>query len=213
MAQEEGYQKDHDTQEVQGSYSYTSPEGEQITVQYIANENGFQPVGSHIPTPPPVPEAILRSIKFNEEQQARGIIDDGSYRQDSQPSNQYLAPKSSYSSDKPTNQYLAPSVSSRFSSKPSNQYLAPGSRQTYTQPSNQYLAPKTQVTPPKPNNQYLAPKSNNQYVAPKPNNQYLAPRTQSRPTNKYLAPEVTAKSGNQYSAPRQSFSEQTGYHY
>lgn len=37
-----------------GSYSYTSPEGEVISVQYVADdEGGFQPVGDHLPTPPP----------------------------------------------------------------------------------------------------------------------------------------------------------------
>lgn len=34
----------------QGSYSYISPEGEPISISYIADENGFQPTGSHIPT-------------------------------------------------------------------------------------------------------------------------------------------------------------------
>ncbi|KAH8400964.1 hypothetical protein KR009_002187, partial [Drosophila setifemur] len=36
----------------QGSYSYMSPEGP-ISITYIADENGFQPVGAHLPTPPP----------------------------------------------------------------------------------------------------------------------------------------------------------------
>ncbi|XP_078053765.1 cuticular protein 18 [Augochlora pura] len=34
--------------EARGSYSYTAPNGELVQVSYIANENGFQPVGSHI---------------------------------------------------------------------------------------------------------------------------------------------------------------------
>lgn len=34
----------------QGSYSYISPEGEPVSISYIADENGFQPTGSHIPT-------------------------------------------------------------------------------------------------------------------------------------------------------------------
>ncbi|XP_066250126.1 pupal cuticle protein 20-like [Euwallacea similis] len=48
-----------------GQFSYTSPEGQRINLQYTADENGFRPVGSHIPTPPPIPEAILRSIEYN----------------------------------------------------------------------------------------------------------------------------------------------------
>lgn len=35
--------------EVKGSFSYTSPEGENIALSYIADENGFQPTGDHIP--------------------------------------------------------------------------------------------------------------------------------------------------------------------
>lgn len=34
-------QKDLETQVVQGSYSYTSPDGTPITVNYIADENGL----------------------------------------------------------------------------------------------------------------------------------------------------------------------------
>ncbi|KAG5675015.1 hypothetical protein PVAND_004955 [Polypedilum vanderplanki] len=36
----------------QGSYSYTAPDGQQITVNWVADENGFQPTGDHIPLPP-----------------------------------------------------------------------------------------------------------------------------------------------------------------
>ncbi|CAH2075271.1 unnamed protein product, partial [Iphiclides podalirius] len=36
----------------QGSYSYTAPDGSLITVRYIADENGFRPVGSHLPRAP-----------------------------------------------------------------------------------------------------------------------------------------------------------------
>ncbi|GLV31155.1 hypothetical protein CBL_12229 [Carabus blaptoides fortunei] len=55
---------------VHGSYSYTGDDGVQYTVTYTADENGFQPQGDHLPTPPPIPEAILRSLEQNAAQQA-----------------------------------------------------------------------------------------------------------------------------------------------
>ncbi|XP_050342284.1 endocuticle structural glycoprotein SgAbd-2-like [Nymphalis io] len=68
-AQEQGYLKnpgikDAEAQVAQGSYSYTSPEGLPISVNYIADENGFRAEGAHLPTPPPIPEAILRSLQY-----------------------------------------------------------------------------------------------------------------------------------------------------
>uniref|UniRef100_A0A1I8NQN3 Uncharacterized protein n=1 Tax=Stomoxys calcitrans TaxID=35570 RepID=A0A1I8NQN3_STOCA len=53
---------------VKGSYKFTSPEGEEVSVQYTADENGYhvdaaQPV---LPTPPPIPEHILKAIKYIE---------------------------------------------------------------------------------------------------------------------------------------------------
>lgn len=50
--------------QVQGSNQYTDPEGNVISLQYVANENGFQPQGDHIPTPPPIPEAIQRALAY-----------------------------------------------------------------------------------------------------------------------------------------------------
>lgn len=47
-----------------GGYSYYSPEGQLIQLSYNADENGFQPQGAHLPTPPPIPDAILRSLEY-----------------------------------------------------------------------------------------------------------------------------------------------------
>lgn len=49
---------------IQGSYDYISPEGELIKVSYVANENGYQPDSSVLPTPPPVPAAIIKALEY-----------------------------------------------------------------------------------------------------------------------------------------------------
>ncbi|KAL0841402.1 hypothetical protein ABMA28_015095 [Loxostege sticticalis] len=49
----------------EGGFSYRAPDGQQISLTYTADENGFHPTGSHLPTPPPIPEAILRSLQYN----------------------------------------------------------------------------------------------------------------------------------------------------
>jgi hypothetical protein len=45
-----------------GSYSYTAPDGTLITVNWVADENGFQPTGDHLPTPPPMPEHVVKML-------------------------------------------------------------------------------------------------------------------------------------------------------
>ncbi|XP_028163711.1 endocuticle structural glycoprotein SgAbd-8 [Ostrinia furnacalis] len=80
-AEEQGYLKDvgadHDALVQHGSYSYTAPDGQVITVEYTADEFGFRVKGDHIPTPPPVsPEIqkgldlIYAGIKANQERNA-----------------------------------------------------------------------------------------------------------------------------------------------
>lgn len=68
-AEESGFLKnagnpDTEAQVAQGSSSYTSPEGQQISLTYVADENGFQPQGAHLPTSPPIPVAIQRALDY-----------------------------------------------------------------------------------------------------------------------------------------------------
>ncbi|CAD7004123.1 unnamed protein product [Ceratitis capitata] len=47
---------DHEGIDVHGSYSWTDEKtGEKFTVEYVANENGFQPKGAHLPVAPVAP--------------------------------------------------------------------------------------------------------------------------------------------------------------
>lgn len=46
----------------QGSYTYTAPDGQVITVHYTADEKGFHPSGDHLPTPPPVSPEVQKGL-------------------------------------------------------------------------------------------------------------------------------------------------------
>lgn len=89
-AQEQGDASGDGTR-AQGSYSYTAPDGQLIQVQYTSDENGFLPQGSHLPVTPPVPEEILKSIEQNLADEARGIFDDGQYREEGSNYQKYNA--------------------------------------------------------------------------------------------------------------------------
>lgn len=47
---------------VRGSYSFITPEGEEVSIQYVADETGFHASGSHVPQAPPMPPAIRRLL-------------------------------------------------------------------------------------------------------------------------------------------------------
>ncbi|KAL5292805.1 hypothetical protein ACFFRR_011524 [Megaselia abdita] len=50
---------------VKGSSQHITPEGELVTLKYIADENGFHAEGSHIPTPPPLPQHVIETLAWN----------------------------------------------------------------------------------------------------------------------------------------------------
>lgn len=49
---------------IHGSYEWVSPEGVHVKVSYVADENGYQPSSDLLPTSPPIPDAILRSLEY-----------------------------------------------------------------------------------------------------------------------------------------------------
>ncbi|KAL6254410.1 hypothetical protein P5V15_014458 [Pogonomyrmex californicus] len=61
----------------QGSDAYVAPDGQQVSITWLADENGFQVQGSHIPTPPPIPPEIQRALDWNA---AHPEEDDGGQR-------------------------------------------------------------------------------------------------------------------------------------
>lgn len=48
----------------QGSFSYQGDDGKVYSVTYVADENGYQPVGEHLPVAPEIPAAIVRSLAY-----------------------------------------------------------------------------------------------------------------------------------------------------
>jgi len=47
---------------IRGSYSFITPEGENVSVQYVADETGFHATGSHVPQAPPMPPHVRRLL-------------------------------------------------------------------------------------------------------------------------------------------------------
>lgn len=69
-------------QSVQGSAKWIDNDGNLFEISYIADENGFQPIGAHIPTPPPIPEYILRALAYNA---AHPQVDGTEYKHQAEP--------------------------------------------------------------------------------------------------------------------------------
>lgn len=63
--------------QAEGGYSYQGDDGQVYKVTYTADEGGYRPQGAHLPTPPPIPEEILKSLEQNAKDEAAGLVDDG----------------------------------------------------------------------------------------------------------------------------------------
>ncbi|CAD7013191.1 endocuticle structural glycoprotein SgAbd-3 [Ceratitis capitata] len=58
---------EHQGESIEGKFAFVGDDGKEYLVSYIADENGYQPIGDHLPTPPPVPESVLKTLKYLEE--------------------------------------------------------------------------------------------------------------------------------------------------
>lgn len=63
QGQQKSVNKDQQGEAVKGQYSWIE-DGKKYTISYVADENGFQPVGDHLPTPPPVPESVIKTLEY-----------------------------------------------------------------------------------------------------------------------------------------------------
>ncbi|CAH0547606.1 unnamed protein product [Brassicogethes aeneus] len=133
-----------------GGFSYKSPEGQSFEVTYTADENGFHPQGAHLPTPPPIPEAILKSIEDNKASAARGENQDGQYNEEynQEVKATYGAPNALYGApqQQQQQQQFNRVAQSPFGQQPQGQYKAP--QQQYRAPQQQYSTSQQQYRAP-----------------------------------------------------------------
>ncbi|XP_034482013.1 pupal cuticle protein Edg-78E-like [Drosophila innubila] len=47
---------------VSGESEFNASDG--IVITYVADDNGYQPQGDHLPTPPPIPESIRTALEY-----------------------------------------------------------------------------------------------------------------------------------------------------
>ncbi|VEN35644.1 unnamed protein product [Callosobruchus maculatus] len=211
----------------QGGYSYTSPEGEVISVRYTADADGFHPEGTHIPGS----EAIRKSIEVNKAEAASGRYQEGQYQDQGydgsaqqydatargQFRQQYATSGQQYNS--PNQQYGAPGVRQNLAFTGPQQYGAPSQQQQFGDAQQQYRTPGQQYGAPAVRNQLASP-FQQQYSTPV--QQYGASSQYNTPSQQYDASrqsqfgfgrQHSQQIGQQYGAPssRSTFGARQGF--
>ncbi|XP_052897341.1 cuticle protein AMP1A-like [Anopheles moucheti] len=56
-------QASNDGTNANGNFAFTAPDGQRYEIVYVADENGFQPQGAHLPTEPPAPDHVIKMLE------------------------------------------------------------------------------------------------------------------------------------------------------
>ncbi|XP_065369449.1 endocuticle structural glycoprotein SgAbd-3 [Calliphora vicina] len=58
---------EHDGEAIEGRFAFIADDGHEYALSYTADENGYRPVGAHLPTPPPTPDSVLKTLQYLKE--------------------------------------------------------------------------------------------------------------------------------------------------
>ena len=158
MAQEEGYLNnpsstgsEYPEQVAVGSYSYTAPDGQLISLSYKADGQGFVPVGAHLPVAPELPAeyyeqvALQKKIADEIEEEGRKILALQAQQARERPQQQQQnynqqSSQQSYNNNAQQGSYQQPQQQVNYNQQASNQVFQQQRPQAQA-PQKNYLPP------------------------------------------------------------------------